>query len=485
MKRNIFPYDFTPYYPMGIQPCPMYVDVANKIYSRIKDISLDKPDADYLKKQIAINIAIYFEDKMSGIGLWNAFTTKHFQMYGRQLPFYDDYDYLSPDDVNKVEVELLIWFVLSREHHDRFLNPLALGEDTANAIMEVLGTYDEVEVNDGLYDYIYNPIKADDYFKLKHILIWLRRSYLLCSPLSDDRMDKLKYEYSQQFTKSEAIYYAETTFAMTTEIGPLALPAHLWLAEMYSAGEMLGEADKLTSLRYHEQDVFEVTNAGTEYATLRDSSGEEYTTKNTFRDVFKKDAYVSTALVKYGEQPWEMNGVVIQSSENAYDHICQHSQSLKQSYEEVYPTYMKRTGGKRLAFFENKRQLSGWLQKVMPEVDINELNNTLPDTSITCFISKKAGIIFAPSIIHAIKSDDNPYYKQCDKQTLLTETMNALLNIEAMHPELLNYLLENQMLQDGDIPNKTPMPLGNQIFTLNIDFIARNHRRHLYHDHDY
>ena len=25
----------------------------------------------------------------------------------------------------------------------------------------------------------------------------------------------------------------------------------------------------------------------------------------------------------------------------------------------------------------------------------------------------------------------------------------------------------------------------NEIFTHNIDFIARNHRRHYYHDHDY
>ena len=35
MKRTIFPYDFSPYYPVGIQPCPMYVDVANRIYTLI------------------------------------------------------------------------------------------------------------------------------------------------------------------------------------------------------------------------------------------------------------------------------------------------------------------------------------------------------------------------------------------------------------------------------------------------------------------
>ena len=50
MKRTIFPYDFSAYYPVGIQPCPMYVDVANRIYDRIKNIDVNLPDADKLKK---------------------------------------------------------------------------------------------------------------------------------------------------------------------------------------------------------------------------------------------------------------------------------------------------------------------------------------------------------------------------------------------------------------------------------------------------
>lgn len=59
MKRTIFPYEFSPYYPIGIQPCPMYVDVANRIYYKIKDMDINLPDTDKLKKEIAINAAIY------------------------------------------------------------------------------------------------------------------------------------------------------------------------------------------------------------------------------------------------------------------------------------------------------------------------------------------------------------------------------------------------------------------------------------------
>ena len=83
MKRRIYPNDFTQYYPMGIRPCPMYVDVANRIYERIKGLDLALPEADDLKKEIAINVAIYYEDKMSDIGLWNAFVARHMIEYLR------------------------------------------------------------------------------------------------------------------------------------------------------------------------------------------------------------------------------------------------------------------------------------------------------------------------------------------------------------------------------------------------------------------
>ena len=94
-------------------------------------------------------------------------------------------------------------------------------------------------------------------------------------------------------------------------------------------------------------------------------------------------------------------------------------------------------------------------------------------------------MIFAPNIIHVIKCSYNPYYRKCDARTLQEETMGALINTELMHPELLHYLLENNMLQDGDLSGNYPSELGKFIFTRNIDFIARHHRRHLYWDHDF
>ena len=56
MKKTIFPKDFAGYYPPGIRPCPMYVDVANRIYERIQGLSTRLPGADELRKEIDINV---------------------------------------------------------------------------------------------------------------------------------------------------------------------------------------------------------------------------------------------------------------------------------------------------------------------------------------------------------------------------------------------------------------------------------------------
>ena len=107
-------------------------------------------------------MAIYYEDKVSGIGLWNAFVVRHMITYLRPLPFFDDFSSIEDDDVNAKEVELLVWLVISRNFEDRFLNPLTMSEEAAHLIMDVLTEDDEVDINDDLYDFIYNPHKAND-----------------------------------------------------------------------------------------------------------------------------------------------------------------------------------------------------------------------------------------------------------------------------------------------------------------------------------
>ena len=87
----------------------------------------------------------------------------------------------------------------------------------------------------------------------------------------------------------------------------------------------------------------------------------------------------------------------------------------------LYTSYIERTKGKRLAFFEKTEQMKDWLKEISPEVDFSDMYGQLPDGAQVGFISKKAGLIFAPNIIHAIKCKDNPYYGKCDAKTMLQD----------------------------------------------------------------
>ena len=105
---------------------------------------------------------------MSNIGLWNTFVEKHLKMYGYPLPFVDNLEVLDKEDVNADEVKLLIWLVLSRYFQDKFLNPLAIDDDTTASIIRILEDDDEIEINKSLYDFIYDKDTAND-LSLIHI----------------------------------------------------------------------------------------------------------------------------------------------------------------------------------------------------------------------------------------------------------------------------------------------------------------------------
>ena len=85
-------------------------------------------------------------------------------MYGYPLPFVDNLAVLDKEDVNADEVKLLIWMVLSRYFQDKFLNPLAIDDDTTASIIRILEDDDEIEINKSLYDFIYDTSNSKRYY---------------------------------------------------------------------------------------------------------------------------------------------------------------------------------------------------------------------------------------------------------------------------------------------------------------------------------
>ncbi|MCF0181914.1 MAG: DUF3843 family protein [Muribaculaceae bacterium] len=483
MKRVIFPADFYYFYPSGITPCKMYVDVANRIYHAIKNSDLLKHNDNETIMEIAMCVAMYYEDKMSEIGLWNAFVTIYRQLYSHSMPFFECDDEYDINDVNVNEVALLIWIVLTRNSDGDLTCPSSKFVQLAHNIMDLLHD-DEVEENKDLYSFIYNKDNASDFFKLKHTLFWMRRSYLLRSPFQDISFAEALGEFEAPFDFSQALYALESDFLRTKEIGPLALLAHQWLAQMFSLNDMHEEADKLNKLQFLHRDLFRVLSNTKKLALIKDSHGERHTVINYDSNLFENHDYISSAFVKCADNYWEIDGFVVDSTKMSYEQLREINKEKKKFCLQLYTTALINNKRKQLDFFENKGQLFDLFDDMYSGTDLNPIMQQLPDTSLVVQFSKENGIIVATGCLHAVKSNDNPYYQGCDDKSVAIETVNTITGKNYIHPVLLQYMLQNNMLPHGDINTDELSAEGNKIFNQHIDFIARHFLRDNYHPHN-
>ena len=124
MKKVIFTQDWVAMHPYE-KPNEVdqyYTELANEIYHALDDACFthqfkDVEDA----KQLALCIAGYFEDVLSGTCIWKTFTAECKKRYGSYIPFYenekefvknslnvDDAPY-DPDEINISDIKFLCW----------------------------------------------------------------------------------------------------------------------------------------------------------------------------------------------------------------------------------------------------------------------------------------------------------------------------------------------------------------------------------------
>jgi hypothetical protein len=89
--------------------------------------------------QLACFIVSYFEDVISGPGLWRTFTNGVWELYGKYIPFFDsDPDDYYPDEINLEDIQFLLrYFVSMRQYDESVVSP---------------GLFDGLEVSFRLFD---------------------------------------------------------------------------------------------------------------------------------------------------------------------------------------------------------------------------------------------------------------------------------------------------------------------------------------------
>ena len=128
-----------------------FVDLANRLYSTCTIRKI--PES--IKKKLCLYTAAYFEDVISGLGLWQAFIKKHLELYDTSLPFYTIRPDYIKDEINEEDIRFIIWNTLEKAPYKHpYINPMDRNiEETSHSFFRILDEeYETAPANDTLQE---------------------------------------------------------------------------------------------------------------------------------------------------------------------------------------------------------------------------------------------------------------------------------------------------------------------------------------------
>lgn len=265
-----------------------YIQLARDLLGRIKDCDV----ADLTpqeQRDIAVNLALYYEDVLADAGIWRGFTDKMRALYGKPLPFYDvdNEDYM-PDEPNIEDVQFIVWLTVvnSRLKSGKMINPetpaLLMIAHELYPYMDEL--FEQLPVNDDLKAFFERAEFMDDFYLQRDVLKWLCYDcYLTAIPDAEDHLLEEAGQYTALYDGSVhgGLYLAESLIPYEEKTGPLALKPQQWLGLILRAN---GNKEKAGWAERQLADDFDM------YRLLADEPGKGV----TLEDVKGQTIFVAT-----------------------------------------------------------------------------------------------------------------------------------------------------------------------------------------------
>ncbi len=222
-----------------------YLRLCNEVYGIIKEyespaiIGLLNRDE---MMRLACFIISYFEDVISGLGLWMAFTNQVRELYGRHIPFFDtDPDDYYPEEINMEDIQFLLWYFVSMvEYNKTITSPYMFDEiELPYRLFDLLDReYDLAPENLKLKKFL-SVGPEDDLNALQERMGWIMAdSWLLHfhgaeleELLREDHEDEGGKELTEE---SMEMYLVDmiSTFVLSSSTALLAMQGKEWLAHL-------------------------------------------------------------------------------------------------------------------------------------------------------------------------------------------------------------------------------------------------------------
>jgi len=467
-----------------------YALIANRVYDLLQD-SIRYIKNEEHKKEICINIALYFEDLKSGTHQFEVFTKLYKEWFGLYLPFYTAENADSPT-AQLDAMTFVFWHTLSSRSDSSIMNPL--NDDirkVSTELLEFWHTHEkDMPSNNMLADYIFSETTQETPHDLRDVLSWIEcRSFLgrwftnSCPEEDEYNLETLLKEASAE----QRQYCADCISTFEHKAWPLSLPATRIYAEMIRMemedpdDEIAAEIEKMQSSHFGLYNIVRVDDNGFK---LKDFKGDTYFISCTYKDrlkLMRKHAFIICGLFSYRGK-WYMNGTtsLIAGDKSKKDEaFAKYSEmempaySAFHNYTNQYDEFIKKQNGKRMFFFKNRKEYEKWLYDSFGIKDKGTLKeHGFRNNPLLAYI-EDYGQMSLTTIVEHISHPDNPFYDEDiakDRPLLICEK-------DFITKGLALYIVEHNLLPNARFNDIKGDEHGRLLFQENIDFLVRCLRR--------
>lgn len=464
-----------------------YAHLASDIFKRLMRLPQSNTLPQGWAFEVAVGVAAYLEDLVSGIGVWSAFRNLHHKLTGRLLPFYDctHGDYYD-DDLNIEDVRYIVWQAVSRtgQNDVSFFSPLAKGNEVvADVVFDMLvDAFDKAPVATRVRDYIRKAFKSGDYFLIRNLCQWIERGNPLTAAPGELESQREEMEdvmingSSIDYVPADKMAYQIECNAIWKNCGPMGCLSSRYVAEIAAAMGFPEIADNLEKVEVRTYTLYEIEGWNSDTTILRDIKGEafEISTESIGAGKIEKECkgYLG-GLVRFGDL-WYLNGFGSFYPDSPF--VRGKSVPTMMKGKDAYvEKIVKRHRGRRIFYLRGKEELEQLLQ--LPDANQNEKSDAQDNLlegkdNLLVFLSEDAGVVMMPDMCGSFKDPKNPFYDRAHAEKY------ALFDIMrcAIPEDIAKIVEKKKLLADARMPLREGRRIGKTMIQDNLRFLLGFYR---------
>ena len=105
-----------PNYPQVAESDKYYMVLAGRLAKMWDNAHVLMNVDDEVRRDTVLAVIGYFQDVVADAGIWRSFSTMCYHLYGRPVPFFDRPDDYIDSELNLIDLQFIIWYVIDSEN---------------------------------------------------------------------------------------------------------------------------------------------------------------------------------------------------------------------------------------------------------------------------------------------------------------------------------------------------------------------------------